>query len=233
MTTEKPHGPVCIGLDAGCPDCVRLHAVGVGEGSARAVIAPPETPAELGARLRAMKESALSLINAIDEWETIESEPIDTIDDVETLAAGILNDRDARRSVLGPELAAVLADSDLERGALPRPSAGDLERWNRAARDVPGPMGRCIRILLGEVARLSAEGERQRGLLRRVRSYAVVDPLGNPASAVMRMVGIETDIDDCLEGRPPRPGLDLFGKLTPETVRNALRHVDSDETDDS
>lgn len=148
MTTQQPHGPVCTGLDNGCPDCLRLQA-----GARDAV--PPEMPAELGARFRAMKASALNLISAIDELEAIEREPID---DVDSLAADILNDPSARRAVLPPELAALYARRDAdERREISRPSPADLERWNRAARDVPGPMGRCLRILLAEVARLSAE----------------------------------------------------------------------------
>ena len=183
-------------------------------------------------------DQAVATVRAIASrcQAALESESIDTVDDVDALATGILNDPAARRAVLPPELATLYARRDTdERRELSRPTPADLERWNRAARDVPGPMGRCIRILLGEVARLSAEGERQRALLRRVRSYAVVDPLAASVTLpnALRMFGIETDIDDCLNGRPPRPGLDLFGKLTPEAVRRANAGVESDETDDS
>lgn len=33
MPTEPNHGPVCVGLDNGCPDCKRLQAASLGAGS--------------------------------------------------------------------------------------------------------------------------------------------------------------------------------------------------------
>lgn len=85
---------------------------------------------------------------------------------------------------------------------LPRPTRNDLERWGKTALDLPGPLGRALQILVAEVDRLDT-------LLRRVRCYAVVDAIGNPGPInAARMVGIERDIDDAVEGRPMRQ--DMF-----------------------
>lgn len=46
---------------------------------------------------------------------------------------------------------------------LPRPTAADVDRWKKAARETPGPLGRCIRILLAEVERLASDNEQGKG----------------------------------------------------------------------
>jgi hypothetical protein len=68
----------------------------------------------------------------------------------------------------------------------------------------------CTRLLdtLTELERVRAElatARNAEALIRRVRCYAVVDPGGDPkALGAARMLGIERDIDDHCEGRPPR-----------------------------
>lgn len=215
MPTEQPHGPVCIGFDAGCPDCKRMQAA-----AARVASAEPNErmrsafPALVLSTARTIRGAADALIKLAGEVDPESEDAANTADE-------ILSDPRAMAIVFG---GAPPEDDDSDDvpsvpAPEPQPTPADLERWQRAARDVPGPMGRCIRILLSEVARLGAESERQRRLLLRVRSYAVVDPLGNPAAITLpnaaRMLGIETDIDDCLEGRPQRAWSSAYFESSP------------------
>lgn len=206
-TAPANHGPVCIGLDAGCPDCIAL--------SRPALSRPRVHVAEL------------------DQWRALaldEIERYDTPDGAPPRSAYLL--RQACDRIEELERPWFADEPNTEPRELPRASPADVKRWRAAAAEIPGPIGRCIQILTAEVERQGAEGERQRQLLRRVRCYAVVDPLGNPTAITLphaaRMLGIERDIDDCLEGRPSRPNSHAFA-ARPEYVRDVFSRL-SDET---
>lgn len=99
-------------------------------------------------------------------------------------------------------LAATVADDETPTLVQPIPSA-TLRLWRRvAAAAAPSKLDERTQLTEMLTALLD-EVERQRDLLRRVRCYAVVDPLGNPGAICLphaaRMLGIEADIDAALE----------------------------------
>ena len=148
-------------------------------------MAKPPVPSH---RWRTEAEAALEHPNAIDDKWLLRF-------------AGALEEIDQLRALAETQRAA----AEATRATAPKPMPADLltmfRQVAKASRkikplDVPAEM---IIALLDEI-------ELERKLLARVRCYAIVDPLGNPAAVCLpnaaRMLGIERDIDDLLEGRP-------------------------------
>src|SRR5262245_27321982 len=114
----------------------------------------------------------------------------------------------------------------LSKAPLPRPTDADLARWKLAtAGGGVSAFARCIRILIAEVERLRGseqDAKRRFELLKRVATYAVIDPVGIPYGG-HRMRGLEVEIEaECSRGpggpvdEPPKSEAQGEGERRPD-----------------
>lgn len=100
-----------------------------------------------------------------------------------------------------------------------------LELWRSEALHVC-PSSELHREVIVQLVGVIDEVKRLRALLERVRSYAVVDPLGNPERIALphaaRMFGIERDIDQALG---PRLATTIAWLTRPARVCRACGHA--------
>lgn len=106
-----------------------------------------------------------------------------------------------------------------------------LAQWRELAQNLDPKSTPVVQAI---VIALLDEIDLERALLRRVRCYAVVDPMGSVGGInAARMFGIERDIDDLLEAREMREPY-LWSRTEPpvsdediRTVRDAVASSDT------